>query len=88
MDGHGCFTWANKDQYTGSWKSGHMHGKGKKVMANGDVYIGDWKHDRATGKGELLYLPPLSPLPLFLAPAACVPLPHNALTVPSPEPQG
>lgn len=39
-EGHGMYRWSNGDVYTGYWKNGKMHGRGRKEMADGSVYDG------------------------------------------------
>lgn len=35
--------------YTGQWKGGLRHGKGKMVWADGAVFEGEWQHNQACG---------------------------------------
>ncbi|RYY69785.1 hypothetical protein EON63_23300, partial [archaeon] len=38
--------------YSGDWKEGMMHGKGKLVFAKGAVYEGDFQFGVMHGKGR------------------------------------
>ena len=37
--------------YTGEWKDGIRHGKGRLSGANGNIYEGDWLEHKKHGKG-------------------------------------
>eukprot|EP01130_Rhizamoeba_saxonica_P017074 TRINITY_DN8114_c0_g1_i1.p1 TRINITY_DN8114_c0_g1~~TRINITY_DN8114_c0_g1_i1.p1 ORF type:complete len:996 (+),score=250.18 TRINITY_DN8114_c0_g1_i1:19-3006(+) len=41
--------------YTGAWKDGIRHGKGKQVYRSGHIYTGYWQHDVPYGNGKLEY---------------------------------
>ena len=54
--GSGTMTYAPDDQwqrkaYTGEWKDGLRHGKGRMEWTFGDVYDGDWVDGQMCGKG-------------------------------------
>ena len=46
--------WKRKS-YTGEWKNGLRHGKGRLEWAFGDVYDGDWVDGQMSGKGNYQY---------------------------------
>lgn len=56
-NGIGTFTWANKDQYTGSFFEGEIRGNGHLKYHNHDLleYIGDWENDQKHGQGKLTW---------------------------------
>ena len=41
--------------YTGDFKDGKRHGRGKFIYPNGDTYEGEWKNDVREGEGIFTY---------------------------------
>ena len=40
-------------EYTGSWRGGEFHGRGRYVFANGDKYIGNFRNGMFHGEGTM-----------------------------------
>ncbi len=53
--GTGTYIQPNGSRYTGSFKDGVPHGKGRVEFANGDVYDGEWDNDRMQGAGTYVF---------------------------------
>ena len=59
-NGVGTMTYPSNDrwrrkEYTGAWRDGLRHGKGRMVWTFGDVYDGDWVNGQMSGKGKYQY---------------------------------
>lgn len=55
INGQGTYKWGDGNKYTGQWKNGKPHGKGKLVSPYGVTYVGDWKDNLLHGKGIITY---------------------------------
>lgn len=52
QDGHGSYTWANGDLFTGHWRRGYRCGRG--IMSTQiETYTGQWLHDVKHGHGRM-----------------------------------
>ncbi len=49
-DGFGTMTYKDHQEYTGDWKEGVYHGKGKHTNLNGDIYEGPFEQGVKQGK--------------------------------------
>ena len=47
----GVYLWEDGDNYTGSWKNGERHGKGRFKMADGSVECLEYNNAEAKGEG-------------------------------------
>ena len=55
-NGHGTYTYVNKDTYEGEWSNNLRHGSGTYTYASsGAKYVGNWLNGRREGIGELLF---------------------------------
>lgn len=61
INGKGTATFLTGEWYSGQWKNGKRHGKGKFVTPGDfdNIYDGDWKDDKRHGKGTYKYIPEL-----------------------------
>ena len=48
-------TYANKDNYKGTWKDNKRHGQGTMTYANKDIYEGTWTYDKRNDQGKMTY---------------------------------
>lgn len=51
-EGQGVATFANGDQYNGSFEDGTMTGFGTMIHADGSKYVGEWSYNEKEGKGK------------------------------------
>ncbi len=56
MHGQGSCTYANGNEYVGTWEEGRIEGEGKLTFANGDVYVGRFKNSKMCGFGIYRYV--------------------------------
>jgi hypothetical protein len=49
MDGEGLLRWPSGSSYSGAFKDGKRHGRGKLTFANGKVQAGLWSNDTYMG---------------------------------------
>lgn len=54
MEGKGMMVSARGDVYTGMFKNGFKHGKGKILYKDGSWYEGDWIYNKIEGKGNMV----------------------------------
>ena len=68
-EGEGTYTWSTNAedeedeegppkttaQYSGQYRNGKRHGKGKMTFPNGDTYTGEWENNKMNGEGTYIY---------------------------------
>ena len=50
-NGYGSYTRPDGKKYTGEWKDGKRHGRGKTEFSDGDIYEGNYSNDMMEGNG-------------------------------------
>lgn len=51
----GPYRYANGATYTGQFKDGVRHGRGRQTWTNGSLYDGFWEHGKFSGKGRVIF---------------------------------
>ncbi|CAG9312610.1 unnamed protein product [Blepharisma stoltei] len=54
-EGRGMMYCADGGICEGSWKTGKLHGKGRRINSVGDMYLGDWVEGKMNGSGRMEY---------------------------------
>jgi hypothetical protein len=55
INGTGTYVWGDGNKYSGTWKDGKPHGKGKLISPYGITYAGEWVDNKLHGYGKIIY---------------------------------
>ena len=56
LNGDGTMLFSDGSKYTGQWKNGKKHGKGREIRFNGGIVTGYYADDRPHGYGTYTFL--------------------------------